>query len=233
MRARGRSKSHRLLAGLSALVLIAAACGDDDDATDGTLGAIAGSGTGVPNASVLGSGTGVPGTTVAPENAGAGFVSISVQVASNGVSETISLDRSTVAASSLDPVSLDATCTPLDGGDPAANIVSVVDLRRLAGDRLVSAELRYGDAAPGEHEMTLELGGADQVTTSYTGTVTVDEGGMSGSFSGADAGGAPVTGSFACASEAIATTTAPPLDTGEQVPDGSAGDDATVSTTVP
>ena len=59
---------------------------------------------------------------------------------------------------------MDATCTPLDGGDPSAGVVvSVVDLGRLAGSQIVSAVLRYPDAAPGEHDMTLELGRADQV----------------------------------------------------------------------
>ncbi len=199
------------------------ACSGDDDATDGTLGVID-TGVSVPPSA---SGdepvtTGPAGTSVDPSTAGAGFVSIGVQVASAGIAETISLDRSSVPAASLDPVSLDATCTPLDGGDPAAGVVvSVVDLRRLAGDQLVSAVLRFGDAAPGDHDMTLELGDANQVATSYTGTVTVADDGMAGTFQGADGGGTPVSGSFACAAEAIATTTTlVPLDAGEEVPEG-------------
>ena len=60
------------------------------------------------------------------------------------------------------------------------------------------AELRYADATPGEHDMTLEVGGAEQVTTTFTGTVTVGADGLSGTFTGADDGGTPVSGTFAC-----------------------------------
>ena len=87
-------------------------------------------------------------TTLDPALAGSGFVSIHVRLPAVGVDETISLDRALVHADALDPVSLDATCTTLDGGDGLS--VSVVDLRRLgAGSRLVSAALRVdgrGDA---------------------------------------------------------------------------------------
>ncbi|HEU4842216.1 MAG TPA: hypothetical protein VFT09_12260 [Ilumatobacteraceae bacterium] len=223
MRVRGTIGRSARGAALATAVLALVACSGDDDATDGTLGVIDTGGSMPPSAAggqpVT---TGPAGTAVDPAAAGAGFVSIGVQVASAGIAETISLDRASVPAASLDPVSLDATCTPLDGGDPAAGVVvSVVDLRRLAGDQLVSAVLRFGDAAPGEHDMTLELGGADQVATSYTGTVTVADDGMAGTFQGADAGGTPVSGSFACAAEAIATTTTlVPLDAGEEVPEG-------------
>lgn len=206
------------------MVLLTVAACSDDDATDGTLG-VPGAGSTTPGSVAPGQ----PGATTpvatgsAPANPGSGFVSIGVQVASAGIAETISLDRSTVAATSLDPVSLDAACTALDGGDPAGGVVvSVVDLGRLAGNRIVSAVLRYADPAPGEHDMTLELGSADQVTTIYTGAVTVAADGMSGTFDGADSGGTPVTGSFACAAEAIVTTTTGvPLDVGEEVPEGS------------
>ena len=225
MRARGTNA--RGARGAIVLVVAAAlglvACGGDDDATDGTLGVIE-PGASTPTAPSNGqpAATGPEGTTAGSEAAGAGFVSIGVQVASAGIAETLSLDRASVPAASLDPVSLDATCTPLDGGDAAAGVVvSVVDLRRLGGDQLVSAVLRFDAATPGDHEMTLELGSADQVTTSYTGTVAVGDDGMSGTFEGVDTGGTPVSGSFACAAEAIATTTTPvQLDAGEEVPEG-------------
>jgi hypothetical protein len=200
-------------------VVVLAGCTGDDDSSDGTLGAIpSGSAGPVDSASVVDS---VPAGTGDP-SAGAGFVSIDVQVAAAGIAEALSLDRSTVAADALDPVTLDAICTPLDGGDPAAGVrVAVVDLARLAsGARLVSAELRYADPAPGEHDMTLQVGAAEQVTTAYTGTVTVGADGLSGTFAGADAGGTPVSGSFACSPEAIVTTTTGiPADAGEEVPE--------------
>ena len=82
-----------------------------------------------PPASGQPTGTAPPGTGVDPASAGSGFVSIGVQVASAGIAETLSLDRSTVAADALDAVTLDAICTPLDGGDPASGVrVAVVDL---------------------------------------------------------------------------------------------------------
>lgn len=220
----------RVLTALAVVALVAG-CGDDDSA-DGTLDVIGGNGTGVTAASAPASDTGVAGTTVPPGEAGAGFVSITVEAAQAGIAETVSLDRSTVAAASLDPVSLDATCTPLDAGVTVAPVeVSVVDLRRLGGDQLVSAVLRYANAGPGEHDMTLELGGTDQVTTTYTGTVSVDETGMAGTFAGTNAAGAEATGSFVCAAEAIATTTTappppvsePPLDSAPPTSPASTG----------
>jgi hypothetical protein len=222
MRVRGIGVTARravLTLGVVALV----SCSSGDDSTDGTLGVIpAGSsptGSAAPGQSDV---TAPVGSGVDPAAAGSGFVSIDVRIASAGIAETLSLDRSTVAAASLDPVSLDAACTPLDGGDATSGVaVSVVDLRRLAGSRLVSAVLRYVDAAPGEHEMTLEVGSAEQVTTIYRGTVTVGDDAMSGTFSGADTGGTAVTGSFVCSAAAIATTTTSlALDAGEEVPDG-------------
>lgn len=225
MRERGLTiGSARRVAVAVTAVLAFTACSGDDDATDGTLGVID-TGSSTATGSVVPGSAGstpTPGTGIDPSTAGSGFVSIGVQIASVGITETLSLDRSTVAADSLDPVTLNAACTPLDGGDTAAGIeVSVVDLARLAsGDRVVSAELRYADAAPGEHDMTLELGGAEQVTTIYTGTVTVAADGLSGTFTGADNGGTPVTGTFACSTQAIVTTTTGvPLDAGEEVPD--------------
>ena len=199
-----------------------AACSSGDDSTDDTLGVITPSSGGTTVTPSGAPGTAAPAGTGGTGAAGTGFVSIDVQIASAGIAETLGLDRSTVAADSLDPVTLDARCTPLDGGDLAAGIeVAVVDLGRLAsGDRIVSAQLRYGDPAPGEHDMTLQVGAAEQVTTAYTGTVTVADDGMSGTFVGADGGGTPVTGSFVCSAQAIVTTTtAVPLDAGEEVPD--------------
>lgn len=200
------------------------ACSGGDGSTEGTLGVISpGSAASAPVAPGQPGATTSVGTAAESGATGSGFVSIDVQVASTGIDESISLDRATLPTSALDPVSLDATCSPLDGADPEGGVVvSVVDLRRLAGSRLVSAVLRYGDAAAGEHDMILEIGSAEQVTTVYTGSVDVAEGGLAGTFDGVDAGGTPVTGSFACAAEAIVTTTTGvPLDAGEEVPDGS------------
>ena len=210
-------------AAIASAVLATAACSGDDDGTAGTLG--------VAPTGPTAAGSVAPGgaaATTSPGSAaggapGSGFVAIDVRLTPAGIAETISLDRSTVAATALDPVTLNATCTPLDGGDPAAGVVvSVVDLGRLAASQVVSAILRYADPAPGEHEMTLELGRADQSTSSSTGTVTVGADGMSGSFSGADSGGTAVTGGFTCATAATAvTTTTVALDAGEVVPEDS------------
>jgi hypothetical protein len=164
------------------------------------------------------------GTAVDPASAGTGFVEVQVQVASTGVNETLSLDRSTVNKAALDPVSLDATCTPLDKGDTSKGVdVTVVDLRRLgAGSKLVSATLHV-DSAPaqdGKHGATLQVGGADQVTTSYTGSADLAEGGWAGSFTLADTAGNAATGTFTCADQAPPpTTTVPDTDGGEAVPD--------------
>lgn len=209
--------------GATAVLVGVSACSGDDDSTEGTLGVIEGGPTTVAVA-VPASGP-APGGTGAPGATGSGFVSIDVQVAADGIAETISLDRASVPAAALNPVDLNATCTPLDGGDAAAGVVvSVVDLGRIAGNELVSAVLRYADPAPGEHEMTLEVGGADQVATTYGGTVTVGDDGLAGSFEGADSGGNAVTGAFVCATEPVAppaTATVPP-DVGEEVPEETA-----------
>jgi hypothetical protein len=163
------------------------------------------------------------GSSVDPGSAGAGYVQIEVQVSSSGISETISLDRATVSRDALDPVSLDATCTPLDHGDTSKGVdVTVVDLRRLGqGDKFVSAVLHVDPAdAGGESRGTLQLSGADQVTTSYTGTVELAAGGFGGTFRMNDPGGNPATGTFACADQAPPPTTAPTdTDAGETVPD--------------
>lgn len=204
-----RGRPARRLAVIAAAALLAA-CGDDDRA-DGTLDAISDTGTVAP-ASPLVDATGGAGTTLPAGEAGSGYVALRVEIAASGIAETVALDRATVPVAALDPVSLDARCTPLDA-DPSTTPVeiAVVDLRRLAGNRIVSAVLRFAEARAGEHEMTLELGGVDQVTTTYTGTVRVEEGGLSGTFEGRSAAGTEVTGSYTCASEAVApTTTVPP-----------------------
>ena len=137
-----------------------------------------------------------------------------------GVNETLSLDRATVRKDALDPASLNATCTPLDGGDIVQGVdVTVVDLRRLSGgNRLISAVLHVDgaeaeDAEAGEHEATLQLGEANQSTTTYTGTATLAEGGCAGTLELTDAAGNALTGTFDCAAEPLPTTTAVP-DTG-------------------
>jgi hypothetical protein len=222
MRARapiGRIARATVAAG--ALVAMAG-CSGGDSSSDDTLGVLpAGSSTTGTLATDQPGGSAPPATAAEPSVAGSGYVAIDIQVAPDGIAETISLDRASLPASALDPVSLDATCSPLDGGGADGGVVvSVVDLRRLAGDRLVSAVLRYADAAPGEHDMTLELGSAEQVTTVYTGQVEVAADGLAGTFDGSDATGAPVSGSFMCAAQAVVTTTtAVPLDAGEEVPD--------------
>jgi len=203
-----------------AVVAVAACSGDSND----TLSPIAGGSTGPTTTAATPSDSSAnSGTLVDPETAGAGFVQIDVQVASSAISETISLDRATVSRDALDPVSLDATCTPLDHGDTSKGIdVTVVDLRRLGqGDKFVSAAIHVDPAdAGGEHRATLQLSGADQVTTSYTGTVELAAGGWGGTFHMNDTGGNPATGTFACADQAPPPTTVPiDTDAGEPVPD--------------
>jgi hypothetical protein len=201
------------------VVLAACSSGGSSD----TLSPVGGSaGTATATATVPASAP--AGTAVDPASAGRGFVEVQVQVASTGVNETLSLDRSTVGKASLDPVSLDATCTALDAGDTSKGIdVTVVDLRRLgAGSKLVSATLHV-DSAPsddGKQGATLQLGGADQVTTSYSGTADLAEGGWAGTFTLADTAGNAATGTFTCADQAPPpTTTVPDTDGGEAVPD--------------
>jgi len=131
-----------------------------------------------------------------------GFVSIQVRLAARGIDETISLDRSIVAVDKLDPISLDATCSALDG-EPGF-VVAVVDLRRLGTDNhLVSAMLEVPDfLRAGEYEGTLQLGDQEQRSTTYTGMVSVDEDRIGGTFEMTDAEGGPATGSFTCARQA-------------------------------
>ena len=207
--------------GLLVAAVVMTACGDDDDSTDATLGPLdATAGVTTPGATI---GTGdpsvVPATTVDPATGGTGFVSIQVRLPASGIDETLALDRATVSADALDPVSLDAFCTPLDGGAEMA--VRVVDLRRLSdGSRLISAALNVaGGMSAGEHDATLEVSGADQSTTTFTGTTVLAEGGWSGTFEAADASGNTASGSFTCAAAPVETTTTAATGTGEEVPD--------------
>jgi hypothetical protein len=204
-----------------AMVTALAACsGGSND----TLSPIAGGSTGPSTTAATPSGSSaVTGTSVDPATAGTGYVQIDVQVASSGTSETISLDRSTVSRDALDPVSLDATCTPLDKGDTSKGVdVTVVDLRRLAaGNKFVSAVLHVDPADPsGQYKGTLQLSGADQVTTNYSGKVDLAAGGFGGTFQMSDPSGNPASGTFACADQAPPPTTVPSdTDAGETVPD--------------
>jgi len=97
-------------------------------------------------------------------------------------------------------------------------------LRRLgAGSRLLSVGLRTNDpvTAAGEYEAQLEIADAEQLTTSFDVTATIDEGGWSGTFEGSDDTGNVVSGSFVCAAQPVdtATTTVPP-DEGEEIVPG-------------
>lgn len=198
-------RSRRLLGAWALgglLVPVVAACsGDDDigDETTATLGSLATA----PRGSATASAT--PGTDGGAE--GAGYVRIQVRLGATGTDEVLELDRASVAPEDLVPVSLDARCTPLDGG--GGFVVSVVDLRRVAeGDRLVSASLRIdGDAAEaGAYEGTIDVGDTGQTVTTYAGAVTLDAGLTSGSFDMADATGQAATGTFTCSDSAPAAT---------------------------
>jgi hypothetical protein len=84
----------------------------------------------------------------------------------------------------------------------------------MGSNRVISVVLHVdGQPTAGEHDATLQLGGSDQTTTSYTGTVDLAEGGAEGTLEMTDAAGNSLTGSFACAPEPLPTTTAVP-DTG-------------------
>jgi hypothetical protein len=217
MRGRNVVKGVAVAAGV---VLLGSSCGDDDSSAD-TLAPIGSESNGSPiTVGTVGPSAPSDDTTVDPAEAGSGYVSVRVRVQAAGIDESISLDRATVRADDLDPISLDAACTALDGGEGVA--VSVVDLRRLAsGARLVSAALRTDGAstAAGSYEGTVELGGADQVTTSYTGTIAIEEGGAAGTFEATDGSGNVATGDFVCAPQPVVPATTPPGDGGEEIPD--------------
>jgi hypothetical protein len=205
-----RRRGGRILGAVGALAVLGACSGGSSNDTLSPIGGPAGTSPAVTTASPAGP----QGTTLDPASAGSGYVQLSVQAVATGIDETLALDRSTVRKDALDPATLNATCTPLDGGDTAQGVdVTVVDLRRLAGgNRLISAVLHVDpaevdDGDDHEHAATLQLGAADQTTTSYSGTVILEEGGYAGALDLTDAAGNALTGSFACAAEPLPTTT--------------------------
>ena len=206
---------------IAAIVAMLAACGGNGQSSD-TLDPLQGDpgDTGASVGTIAGPASTGP-ATVAPAEAGSGFVTMHVRVAGEGIDESLSLDRGSVRAADLAPLSLNATCTALDGG--TSHTVSVIDLRRLGTDsRLVSATLRVDEEgiAAGEYEGTLELADTQQNTTAYDATVVLDEGGWSGTFEGTDDSGNVADGTFLCSAQPVAvTTTTIPADEGEEVPD--------------
>ena len=210
----------RIASGL--LIVVATACGSSGESSD-TLDPLQGTPGDTGSVTTLGGPAPTGPATVDPAAAGAGFVSVHVEVANAGIDETVSLDRASVRRDELDPLSLDATCSALDGGDAMA--LSVIDLRRLAsGGQVVSAAVRTDEAAtsPGEYDGTVEIADASQLTTSYESTIVVDEGGWSGSFEGVDERGGVAKGTFVCSQQAIAPTTTIAIEVGEEVPETSA-----------
>jgi len=211
-------------------VLIGAACAEDS-ASDDTLGRLDGSAATAPSVPTGTAATATAATAAAAPAgpAGAGVVRLAVRLSSSGTDEVLMLDRGTVAADQLDPVSLDATCTALDGGSGLT--VSVIDLSRLtAGQRLLSAALRIDGDVPGagDYTGTLEVGDADQQLTRFEGAVRVDNGLASGTFDVADGAGNSATGSFACAADEASlptTTTVAPVPASDVTGDD-AGTDA-------
>ena len=201
------------------LLVVTAACSSSGESSD-TLDPLQGTPGDTGSATTLGGPAPTGPATVDPASAGSGFVSVHVEVANAGIDETVSLDRASVRRDELDPLSLDATCSALDGGD--AMTLSVIDLRRLAtGGNVVSAALRTDEPAssPGEYEGTVEIADASQLTTSYDSMIIVDEGGWSGSFEGVADDGGVASGTFVCSQVAIAPTTTIAIDEGEEVPD--------------
>ena len=203
------------------LIAVATACGGSGESSD-TLDPLEGTPGDTGSVTTLGGPAPTGPSTLDPATAGSGFVSVHVQVANAGIDETVSLDRASVRRDELDPLSLDATCSVLDGGE--ALTLSVIDLRRLgSGSQVVSAALRTDEAAtsPGEYDGTVEIADASQLTTSYESTIVLDEGGWSGSFEGVDENGGVASGTFVCSQQAIAPTTTVALDEGEEVPETS------------
>ncbi len=219
----GGPGGRTIAAVVAAVAMVGVVAGCSGGSSGDTLSPINGSAGTVPSATTPSGSGPTKGTAVDPATAGSGFVQIQVKVGATGVDETLSLNRAEVRKDSLNPAILNATCTPLDGGDTSQGVdVTVVDLNRLGSFNLISAELHVkGSPTAGEHEATLQLGGGNQTTTSYQGTVDLVEGGSSGTITMTDAGGNSVTGSFDCADQPVPTTTAVP-DTGgdnEAVPD--------------
>ena len=209
-------RSRRRWAAVVALGLLGGALAgscSSDSTSDDTLGPLDGSAataTGIPTGTAPPDSAAPATPTPAAGPAGAGVVRLAVRLSSSGTDEILLLDRGTVAADQLDPVSLDAACTALDGGPGLT--VSVIDLSRVtAGQRLLSASLRVdGDVAgAGDYTGMLEVGDADQQLTRFEGAVRVDEGLASGTFDLVDGAGNSATGSFACAADqaSLPTTT--------------------------
>jgi hypothetical protein len=201
------------------VALVLAACADDDDTVD-TLdplqngqSTVTGTATEGSSPDTTSDGLSVPSS--APfQAAGEGMVSIQVRLAASGLDETLSLDRATIPADELDPISLFASCTAIDGAAAAGEVyvVRVIDLRRLTSDdELVAAALSVDTplAAPGEYDVTLELSDVTQKSTTYSGTLTVDRGLSAGTFEVVDERGNAATGSFSCTRPPPPTTTAP------------------------
>lgn len=228
-----RGRRGRVVAGLAAAVVVAmtSSCAGDDDPSS-TLGPL--DTTSLASGATAGAAGAAGGSTAPTGPVGSGFVSIQVRLAASGVDEVIALDRASVAVDDLEPISLDAGCTALDGGEGLD--VAVTDLRRLsAGNRVVSARLHIDppvDTA-GVYDGSLEIGDGQQVVTTYVGTVTVGDDLASGSFDVADEQGGVATGSFVCAAEPVATTTMPVQVGGEEVPGATTGSTVAVATTPP
>lgn len=211
----------RVLGGAVAAIGLLAGCGGDGETSDtldplvGTPGDTGGTATSAPGVASTGP------ATVDPAEAGSGFVSMHVSLAHRGIDETLTLDRGSVRTADLDPLSLNATCSALDGGEPLT--VSVIDLRRVgAGSELVSATVRTDEPAtePGEYEGSVEVADTTQSTARYEAKIVIDEGGLSGSFEGEDESGNIVSGTFICAPQPVATTTTTIVGVivGEEVP---------------
>lgn len=219
-----------VVAALTVGTVAMTSCAADDDPST-TLGPLD---TTVPGSTTSGTAGTPSGSTATAGPVGSGFVSIQVRLAATGVDEVIALDRATVAVAQLDPISLDARCTALDGSEGLD--VSVTDLRRLStGSSIVSARLHVDpplDVA-GVYEGTLEIGDGQQVVTTYRGPITVDDALNSGSFDVANDSGGVATGTFVCAAAPVAATTVPVQNGGEEVPGASTPPTVSVVPTLP
>ena len=203
------------MGGSVGLLFIAVSCSDAaeptadtlDSLVDGTAAVLAEDAAPSPTTSLA------PGAAAASDApAMSGVVSIQVRLATSGVDETLLLDRATVDPEELDPISLFASCAGLDGGDEFG--VAVTDLRRLAtGDELVAVRLAAADAVTGagQHDATLDVADATQLSTTYTGTMELDADLRSGTFDVIDAEGNAATGSFQCAEDELPSTSVPPV----------------------
>jgi hypothetical protein len=201
--------------------LVVAACADDDDTVD-TLDPLDDGQSTVTEAATEGSSTGTGSGSIAPPSsaafqaAGEGTVRIQVRLAASALDETLSLDRAKIPADELDPISLFASCTALDGAAATGGsyLVRVIDLRRLTSDNeLVAAALSVDSLVevPGAYDVTLELSDVTHTSTTYSGTLTVDRGLNAGTFEVVDERGGAATGSFSCTRpQPPPTTTAPP-----------------------